>query len=208
MGSPHNDETSSREGGSPVVWTVGHSNHTLDRFLELLSAHRIDVLVDVRSQPYSRFTPHFSREALHRSVTDAGLRYLFMGRELGGRPAGGFLYDEEGYVRYDAIAESPRFRAAIARVSAVLARWNAALLCAEEDPIHCHRRLLVGRVLHDRGVRVAHLRADGGVEPEDEVAARDRSPTAQLRLFDEEARPWRSTRSVSPRGRRRPSSGH
>lgn len=152
----------------------------------------------MRSQPYSRYTPHFSREALREDVTNAGLHYLFMGKALGGRPADPSLYDEEGHVRYDAVSRTPEFTEGIARLRQGAARFRVALLCSEDDPIHCHRRLLVGRFLRDDGVGVLHIRGDGRIEPEAGVVARERPPGGQLGLFDDaEVRPWRSIRSVS-----------
>jgi uncharacterized protein (DUF488 family) len=199
---------SKADGGHPrTVWTVGHSNHPLDRFLGLLRAHEIEAIADVRSQPYSRHTPHFSRDALRASVTDAGLRYLFMGRELGGRPADPYLYDEEGRVRYDTLAATPRFRAGLSSLLAAAACWRVALLCAEEDPTSCHRRLLVGRVLARQGVRVRHIRVDGQIVDEVGLDAAGAAPVEQLRLFSPEGgEAWRSTRSVSRGGRRTGSS--
>ena len=180
------------------VWTIGHSNHPLDHFLGLLADHGVQVLVDVRSRPYSRYTPHFSRDALRDDVTNAGVRYLFMGKELGGRPADPSLYDEEGHVRYDAVSRTPDFAEGLARLRQGVARFRVALLCSEDDPIHCHRRLLVGRFLRDDGVSLLHIRGDGRIESEDVVEARERPPGGQLGLFDEaEVRPWRSIRSVS-----------
>jgi len=180
------------------VWTIGHSNHALDHFLGLLAQHRIDVLVDVRSQPHSRYAPHFSRDALREDVTNAGPRYLFMGKALGGRPADPSLYDEEGHVRYDAVSRTTDFVQGMARLRQGMAGFRVALLCSEDDPIHCHRRLLVGRVLRDDGARVLHVRGDGRVESEHDVEARERPPGGQLGLFDDaEVRPWRSVRSVS-----------
>jgi len=195
---------------SPIrqIWTIGHSNHALEDFLDLLAAHGIEILADVRSRPYSRYVPHFSRDVLRESVTNAGLEYLFIGRELGGRPVNSSLYDDEGYVRYDAIAETPRFRAGIARVLAGCARWRVALLCAEDDPTRCHRRRLVGRVLVEGGVRLVHVRGDGTVVEEAELAAREAPPVVQLGLFaDGREGLWRSTRSALRDTRRRPSSG-
>ena len=208
MDLPCLDDTSTEGGGGPAIWTIGHSNHALDNFLGLLVQHDIEVLVDVRSRPYSRYTPHFSRDVLREDVTNAGLGYLFMGKELGGRPADPSLYDEEGHVRYDAVSGTPDFTAGIARLRHGIVRFRVALLCSEDDPIHCHRRLLVGRVLRDGGTEVLHIRGDGRIESEDQVDARERPASGQLGMFDDaEVRPWRSIRSVSRGDPPQPSSG-
>ena len=78
------------------IYTIGHSNHALDTFLDLLKSHEIEVLVDIRSQPYAKYATHFSGRDLKAAVTEAGIRYLFLGNELGGRPQGDEYYDPEG----------------------------------------------------------------------------------------------------------------
>ncbi|MCC6178713.1 MAG: DUF488 domain-containing protein [Chloroflexi bacterium] len=187
----------------PSILTIGHSNHPLERFLALLAQHGVDVVVDVRSAPYSRYAQHFNKDLLEAGVTNAGHRYLYMGTELGGRPEGDEFYDEDDHVRYAAVAQAPWFLHGIDRLERGITRFRVALVCAEEDPTGCHRRLLVGRVLGSRGVEVAHIRGDGRLESEASLAARESS--AQLGLFEgEDVRPWRSIRSVS---RRRPPSG-
>jgi uncharacterized protein (DUF488 family) len=181
------------------LYTIGHSNHPLDSFLGLLDAHTIQVLVDVRSQPYSKYTPHFASRQLKAAVTAREILYLYLGKELGGRPDGAEFYDADGYVRYDFVAESPLFLEGITRLEQGIQRYRVAAMCAEEDPAGCHRRLLIGRVLATRGTTVLHIRADGSVQREEEFGATDalRHAGGQLTLFpDEEVREWKSTRSV------------
>ena len=194
----------------PTIYTIGHSNHGLPEFLALLARQRIEVLVDVRSRPYSRYTPHFAAQALQAAVTGAGCRYLFLGRELGGRPEGAEYYDDSGRVDYARVARSSLFRAGIDRLHAGVARYRVALLCAEEDPTGCHRRRLVGRVLAEEGVAVLHIRGDTTINSEAEIAAAEApaAPTNQLSLFGEMEKPveWKSIRSVLPGGPRRTSS--
>jgi len=176
------------------IYSVGHSNHELERFLALLRENEIEVVVDVRSNPRSRFAPHFNREALERSLGNQGIEYLFLGAELGGRPAGDEFYDDDGHVLYSRVAETEAFRSGIERLVSEGRRARIAAMCSEEDPTTCHRRLLVARVLTELGVHVVHIRGDGRIQSEDELAAVEPQQT----LFAEEA-PWRSTRSVSPR---------
>ncbi len=181
-----------------TICTIGHSNHTLEHFMALLHGAGIQVLVDVRSSPVSAYCPHFDREPLQRALRAAGLQYVFLGAELGGRPEEAEFYDPAGYVSYEKMASSPRFLAGIDRVLETAARRTVALMCGEEDPATCHRHLLVARVLAGRGVAVQHIRGDGTQQSYQEVVDRDRSP--QMNLFDyQEPAPWRSTRSVSPR---------
>ena len=98
------------------LYSIGHSNHALETFLELLRQHRIEVLVDARSHPYSKFAPHFDAHSLKQAVIGAGMKYLFMGKELGGRPDGDEFYDAEGHVLYWRVAESHLFLDGIARL--------------------------------------------------------------------------------------------
>lgn len=182
-------------GPASTVWTIGHSNHPLDAFLDLLARRRIDVVVDVRSSPYSRYASQFNREAIGPALVDRAIQYLFLGDLLGGRAEDPGFYDEQGHVLYGRQAQSPGFRQGIERLLRWIGQFRAALLCGEEDPTNCHRRLLVGRVLQEQGVCVMHIRGDGRVQSEAEVAAEEtfRKTKGQLSLFDtEEPGQWKS----------------
>jgi uncharacterized protein (DUF488 family) len=181
-----------------TVWTVGHSNHEFDAFARLLTQERIEFLIDVRSFPYSRFASHFNRDELQQRIRQLGIGYLFLGEELGGRPTSDDHYDEDGHALYAAMSREPAFRGAIDRVLEGAGTHRLALVCSEGDPHDCHRRLLVGRVLAERGAQLRHILPDGTVRVEDAVDLRGVS--SQCSLFAAQA-PWRSTRSVSHRRR-------
>ena len=183
-----------------VVYTVGHSNVPLESFLALLARHQIATLVDVRSAPYSRYVPHFNRNALEPAVERAGIAYRFAGESLGGRPEGDEFYDAEGHVLYARVAQTPSFRRGIARLQELAASGHVAVMCGEEDPAGCHRRLLVGRVLAREGALLRHIRADGHVEEEREVALAVPPPSLWDDPDDAAAREeaqWKSIRPVS-----------
>jgi uncharacterized protein (DUF488 family) len=185
-----------------TIYTVGHSNHTFEEFLRLITAHRIDVVVDTRSAPYSRYAPQFDRETIQRDLTAGGVKYLFLGGELGGRPSNPAYYDQHGHVLYSQITKDERFISAIGRLERGMSTFRVALMCGEEDPAHCHRRLLVGRVLIERGHEVLHIRGDGRVDADADVAAASGKTLVneQPALFAElDEDQWRSTASVSPR---------
>ena len=146
------------------VFTIGHSNHEIGAFVELLRQHRVDALADVRSAPYSRFNPQFNREPFAVALKEKGIRYVYLGRELGGRPGDRGCYDDEGRVRYDRVAATEPFRCGLERVVDGAAGFRIALMCAEKEPLHCHRTLLVAHELDKRGVGVAHIHADGRME--------------------------------------------
>ena len=151
-------------GKDGTILTVGHSNHSLETFLGLLKRHRVTALADVRSAPYSRFNPHFNRESLASALKARGVRYVYLGRELGGRSDDPACY-EEGRIRYDRVAQTDGFREGLERVVRGAAEHRVVLMCAEKDPLDCHRTLLVARALDERGVDVAHMLFDGRLEP-------------------------------------------
>src|SRR5580692_3346768 len=153
-----------------IVYTIGHSAHTFELLSELLAKHAIQVLVDVRSAPYSRYAPQFDREILQRSLNETSVRYLFLGRELGGRPNNQEYYDADGHVLYSRITSDTGFVAGVERLERGMEEFRIALMCGEEDPAHCHRRLLVARVLIERGHEVLHIRGDGRVDTDQDVA--------------------------------------
>lgn len=191
------------------VLTIGHSNHTVEHFLDLLKSHAVQVVVDTRSQPYSKYAAQFDHEGLKTALTAAGIRYLYLGRELGGRPDGDEFYDEEGHVLYDRLAGTCLFQEGLSRLERGIRGYTMALLCTEENPAACHRRLLVGRVLLERGIQVEHIRGDGRVQTEDEVAAETDPNRDQLTLFQKvEAEPWKSIPSVLRKKRQRNSSAY
>ncbi len=185
------------------VFTVGHSNHDEQAFLNLLRQHEIDVVADVRSQPYSKYASQFNAEQIKRALAAAGVEYVFLSKELGGRPDGDEFYDDEGHVRYDRVARSPLFLQGIERLEKGMRNYRVAMLCAEENPADCHRHLLVGRVLAERGVELLHIRGDGHVDSNEQVIEQSRgADDRQQLLFAElKERPWRSIRSVLPKQR-------
>jgi uncharacterized protein (DUF488 family) len=140
------------------VWSVGTSNNNWTSFKRLLVGADIEVLIDVRSRPVSRH-PHFNRPTLRAGLNAAGIGYVFLGLELGGRPAGG------GYADYEAMAVSPLFIEGLQKVEELAQRARPVLCCAEAEPLACHRCLLVGRRLVERGVEVEHILRDGSIEP-------------------------------------------
>ena len=158
-------------GEGRAVLTIGHSNHPLEAFLGLLGGRSVTALADVRSAPYSRFNPQFNRETLRGALAERGIRYVYLGRELGGRPDDPACY-EGGRIRYDRLARTDRFCEGLARVMRGAAEHRIALMCAEKEPLDCHRTLLVARALEERGVEVAHILPDGGIEPQADAMER------------------------------------
>ncbi len=145
------------------VFTVGHSTHAAEAFVALLRMHGVDAVGDVRSSPFSRFNPQFNREVLERNLRVNGIRYIFLGRELGARSEDPSCY-VQGRVQYARLAQTELFKSGLERVMQGTARFRVALMCAEKDPLECHRTLLVARALVARGQPVLHIHADGRLE--------------------------------------------
>ena|SRR5437868_13533958 len=191
------------------IFTIGHSIHSSEHFVQLLQQHQTEVLVDTRSAPYSRYSPQFDREALRTLIGASGMKYLFLGDLVGGRPRDEGHYDEQGRALYGKMGKDKEFLGGIARVERGAAMYRLTLMCSEEDPAHCHRRLLIGRVLAEHGAELLHIRGDGRLQDDAAVAAESGKEMnhAQPALFAEinEER-WRSTASVSRKNRQPTSS--
>ena len=143
------------------IKTIGHSNHPIERFVDLLKAGGVGTLVDVRSTPWSRRFPQFGKDRLAKSLAEAGIAYLHEGAALGGKPPSGGSYDD--------LAARPDFADALGRLTARAGATTVCLMCAEKEPLDCHRTVLVSRRLVERGVAIEHLLADGGTRPHAEI---------------------------------------
>jgi len=147
----------------PEIFTIGHSTLQFDKFVELLHRHGVTALADVRSAPYSRFSPAFNREAVQASLRESGIAYVFLGEQLGGRPKDPTCY-ENNRVSYEKMSRTALFHAGLDRLCQESRAHRIAMMCAEQDPVTCHRTLLVARVLASRAVPVLHIHADGSLE--------------------------------------------
>ena len=154
-----------------TVFTIGHSTHSLEHFLGLLKQHGIGAVCDVRSMPYSPRNPQFNRENIRQSLRDAEIAYVVLGRELGARSDDLACY-EEARVQYDRLAKTEIFRSGLQRVRDGMKKYRIALMCAEKDPLDCHRTILVSRQLDALGLRVQHILADGALESHGDVLIR------------------------------------
>jgi uncharacterized protein (DUF488 family) len=187
-----------------TIFSIGHSNQSIENFFALLRQYDIQVLVDVRSSPYSKYVPHFNSTALAGAAEQADIKYLFMGQELGGRPDGDEFYDPGNHVLYKRVAESSLFLKGIERLKAVGRVAQTAMMCSEEDPTTCHRHLLIGHVLTQQDVSLLHIRGDGHLQDEKDFTSRKEQPfyTQSLwgeQLSDQEEHTWKSIRRVSRR---------
>jgi uncharacterized protein (DUF488 family) len=150
------------------ILTIGHSTLSYERFSELLRRANITAIADVRTAPYSRQFPQFNRETLSRELNADGIAYVFLGKELGGRPSDHQFYCD-GVADYERMSRTSEFRKGLDRVLEGTRKYRVALMCSERDPLDCHRCLLVGRALSAQGIRVSHMFSDGNVVSHTEV---------------------------------------
>ncbi len=153
------------------VLTIGHSNHSSERFVELLKQHDVTAVGDVRSHPYSRHVPQFSHDVLREVLHNQGIAYVFLGKELGARSQNPACY-VHGKVQYDLLAREPLFIQGIERLVQGMKQYRIALTCAEKDPIDCHRAILVARHVVKAGLSVSHIHASGNLESHDQMETR------------------------------------
>ncbi|MDX1612792.1 MAG: DUF488 domain-containing protein [Candidatus Promineifilaceae bacterium] len=154
------------------IYTIGHGGRDLDDFIALLGRHHIAYLIDVRSQPYSRYQPAFNKDPLQSRLKDAGIRYLFMGDSLGGRPDDPAAY-REGKVDYDQLQELDAYQAGLERLEAAQRQGHrVVLLCSERKPENCHRSKLIGRSLTERDVDVRHIDEQDTLLSQEEIYLR------------------------------------
>ena len=157
---------------SAAVFTIGHSNLELPEFLAVLAVHRIQTVCDVRSRPGSFRFPQFNREPLEAGLSSANIHYEFLGESVGGRPSDPRFYHEDGLVDYFARRKAPDFCAGIDRALEISRNGNIVLMCAEEDPLECHRFLMICPALIERAISPLHIRIGGAVESHREAEDR------------------------------------
>lgn len=165
------------------LFTIGHSNHRIEDFINLLHHHHVRTVVDVRTTPYSRLLPQFAQPALRESLRRAGIEYQYLGSLLGGRPQQDDLYDARGYALYDEFAKTDFFQEGIKQLLQILRTGeHVAIMCSEEDPNHCHRRLLITRyLLAHYQIDAIHIRKDGATQRESYLQSME-----PLSLFEDE----------------------
>ena len=153
------------------IFTVGHSINPIEKFLRLLEMHYITALADVRSSPYSRLNPQYNQKVLQQSLKRQGISYVFLGKELGARSDNPNCY-KEGKIQFSRLADTELFKQGIERITKGVDDHKIALMCAEKEPLSCHRAILVSRELEKTGLSVAHIHSDGHLETHDDAMTR------------------------------------
>lgn len=143
------------------IYTIGHSNYSMERFIEMLRRYEIDVVVDIRGTPYSKYNTQYNKEALSNSLKENGFKYIYMGREFAAQRDNKIIYTWEGYSDFEKVINEPSFIEGVERLKKGLAKgFKIVLLGAKQDPVNCHRFALVGRELYKRGFNVKHIEDD------------------------------------------------
>ncbi len=191
------DTTENGQSEHTPIYTVGYGGRTLDEFIALLQSNAIGYLIDIRSAPYSRYKPEFSREALEAALTAQGIRYLYMGEQLGGQPADRSCYVNDK-VSYDLLGQRGFFKEGVGRIQTAYDKHLCvALMCSEGRPEACHRSKLIGKKLMELGIRVRHIDENGDLLTQDDVLLR--LDDGQLSLFDDDERSFTSRKRYKPK---------
>lgn len=143
--------------------SIGHSTHSFEAFLDLLQQNKVSAVADVRSVPASRFSPQFNQDAIRHGLHEAGIKYVFLGKELGARTEDPSCY-LDGRVQFKRLAQTAEFNQGIERLISGARVEQIAIMCTEQEPLDCHRTVLVAQVLHERGASIGHIQGDGRVE--------------------------------------------
>ena len=147
------------------LYTIGHGNRKSEDFLALLKEFGIEYLIDVRSQPYSKFNPQYNQNDLKFFLERNGIKYVFMGDNIGGRPKDTSCYDNEGKVDYEAVKTKEFFINGIERLKTAYNKdINVVIMCSESKPCECHRSKLIGRVLNTDNIILKHIDENGKVK--------------------------------------------
>ena len=169
-----------------TIYTIGYGSRSVDEFIEVLQEHEIAYLIDVRSAPYSRYKPEFSREPLEAELQRQGVRYVFMGDTLGGQPDDEECYDVNGKVDYERVKKTGRYQFGIKRLqTAVAQKQRVVLMCSEGKPENCHRSKLIGETLQRRNIQITHI--DENNELRSQMHIINRLTGGQMQLFGGDA---------------------
>lgn len=153
-----------------VIYTVGHSNQSQDHFVDLLKNSKIEILVDVRSNPNSQWAEFANADRLKETLKNIQIQYVYMGDLLGGHPSDSDCYTKvNGKINYQILQEKEYFKRGIERLLQGIDKYRICIMCAEEDPNQCHRNLLIGANLRKHGVEILHIRGDNRIQTDEEL---------------------------------------
>jgi uncharacterized protein (DUF488 family) len=159
-----------------MIYTIGHSNIAQESFIDVLKQFKIQLVIDVRSSPYSKFVPHFNRENIKKTFKENDIKYIFLGNYIGGKPKA-MKYYQNGKVNYDLIEKSEHYKEGIDKI--IELNEDLALMCSEENPYNCHRHHLITQTLLKNELEVIHIRKEGKT---DKIAKPDRKDVQKTLL--------------------------
>ncbi len=152
------------------IYTIGHSVHSVDFFLKLINKFSINCVIDVRSNPFSRYAPQYNISEIKKTLSSYGIYYIFMGKEFGARRTESELYDSDGLLNFEKVIRSNLFQSGMKRVKEGLDKgFNITFMCTEKDPLDCHRSILVGRAFYDENYEVLNLTENGSIQSQEEL---------------------------------------
>lgn len=155
------------------IYSIGHTNHTIDKFILMLRKQNINCIVDVRSTPFSKYTPQFNKDTLQKSLNIRGIHYLHMGKEFGARRDSTLLYSKEGYLDFEKARQDVDFLSGVERLKDGCEKgFRIALMCTEKDPLDCHRAIMVSKGLKDNGFNVRHILPDNTIQSQEKIEER------------------------------------
>lgn len=155
------------------IFTIGHSNYSIDRFLDMLKFHNINCIVDIRGTPYSKYNVQYNKETISQTLTRKGYVYIYMGKEFAAQRGDKSLYTEEGYADFEKVVYDKDFLNGINRLKVGCRKgYRIALMGAKQDPISCHRCILLGRALKEHGFNVEHILDDYTLASQEELEKR------------------------------------
>ena len=155
-----------------IVFTIGHSTHTIIDFIKLLKQYSIPLVCDVRSQPYSKYNSQFNKDSVKKTLLGSRMEYLFLGEELGGRSKNTSCYNDKGKLQYHLLAQEPLFKKGLEKIIEEVKKRSIVLMCSEGDPLKCHRTILVCRQLqklHFLKNNIQHILSDGSLQSNTEM---------------------------------------
>lgn len=160
-----------------MLFTIGYTTFQFDDFIDVLKHHEIDVVIDVRSLPYSKYHAQYNKEIIEGILKNNKIHYRNYSTEFGARQMERQYFSRDGYLDFELFTESKWFKYGFDKINTSLTKgFNIVLMCAEKDPAACHRAIMVSRVFHNNGKAVNHILADGNIENQNDV---------ELRLLDE-----------------------
>jgi len=145
------------------VFTIGHSNHPFSRFMELIQKQGVQMVVDVRTRPYSKYTPYFSKKPLEEGLKEYHLEYVYLGKKMGGKPDDPRFY-HDGELLYHLIEDDAKYQEGLIQLLELAGDNQVVVMCSEEDPFHCHRHHLISQSLLKHGFSITHIRGNGDLE--------------------------------------------